>query len=225
MDFSKITDVVSSLGGVLTGVSDVSSYSNGHPRAIVAAVPIDRFIIAAIKSGPTREYIAAYYYSNDRLKRISEGITSVVRDSGFSAQPLPVTVSEAGLEKEGCGPDTPALTHKVAAYLAGLGLFGRSGLLLSPEYGSAVRFVSVLTDAPLDTGKPLAGDPCGECRACVGACPAEAIKGAAWYAGIPRAETVDVDACKETAYRLTLALTGQAKAVCGACIAACPLSQ
>ena len=37
----------------------------------------------------------------------------------------------------------------------GLGWIGKSGLLVTKEYGSAVRLASVLTDAELETGSPV----------------------------------------------------------------------
>ena len=133
MNISRVSEVVSRLGGVLTGAADVSPFSPEHPIAVVAAVPIDRFIIAGIRRGPTKEYVAAYFDANEKLKAISAGIKALIRASGFSAERIPVTVTESELEEDGCGPDTLALTHKVAAYLAGLGDFGRNGLLLTPE--------------------------------------------------------------------------------------------
>ena len=53
---------------------------------------------------------------------------------------------------------------------------GRNNLLVTPEYGSQVRFVTVLTDMELPRRSGgLAGGDCGECRACVKMCPVGAI--------------------------------------------------
>lgn len=68
------------------------------------------------------------------------------------------------------------LSHKLAAHLAGLGWIGKSCMLITPQFGPRVRFVSILTDAPLDTGTPVDG-LCGQCRVCMKACPVEAFTG------------------------------------------------
>ena len=70
------------------------------------------------------------------------------------------------------------LSHRELGGLAGIGWRGRNNLLVHPEFGSQVRYVSVLTDLPLpERGIELDGGmDCGECRACVGVCPAGAIE-------------------------------------------------
>ena len=46
------------------------------------------------------------------------------------------------------------LPHKTVATRAGLGWIGKNCLLVTKEYGSAVRLSSLLTDAPLPAGTP-----------------------------------------------------------------------
>ncbi|GHT71137.1 hypothetical protein FACS1894110_23740 [Spirochaetia bacterium] len=72
---------------------------------------------------------------------------------------------------------TPDLSHILASSAAGLTEIGWSGLAISPEYGPRVRYISVVTDAPLEptplyNGKKLC-DMCGEC---IKACPTAALK-------------------------------------------------
>lgn len=70
---------------------------------------------------------------------------------------------------------------KVAATLAGLGFIGRSTLVITPEYGPRVRWITVLTDLELEPDKPFTKDLCSEqplCRnggLCIRACPYSAI--------------------------------------------------
>jgi epoxyqueuosine reductase QueG len=48
---------------------------------------------------------------------------------------------------------------------------------------------------------------CGTCMRCVEVCPAKALKGNAWYPGIPREEILDIRACdrwkKNTTFNTT----------------------
>jgi epoxyqueuosine reductase QueG len=60
------------------------------------------------------------------------------------------------------------------ALRAGIGWIGRNNLLVHPEYGSKIRLATVLTDMPLESGKPVEKD-CGDCKKCVEICPVSAI--------------------------------------------------
>lgn len=66
------------------------------------------------------------------------------------------------------------------AIKAGLGEYGRHGLLITREYGPRVRLGKVFTDMPLAHDRPVrfgVKETCDICRACTQACPARAIDG------------------------------------------------
>ncbi len=61
---------------------------------------------------------------------------------------------------------------------AGLGEYGRNGLLITPKYGPNVRIAKVMTDLPLLPDQPIefgVKEFCNTCRKCSDACPAKAI--------------------------------------------------
>lgn len=70
--------------------------------------------------------------------------------------------------------DDNALVDRAAAHRAGLGWFGRNTNLLLSGAGSWFVLGSVVTDAPLPPGRPVA-DGCGPCRRCIPACPTGAL--------------------------------------------------
>lgn len=70
--------------------------------------------------------------------------------------------------------DSSPLCERHLAYLAGLGFVGRNRALISPEFGSYVFIGTILTDAEIESDKPLATG-CGGCNACVCACPGGAL--------------------------------------------------
>jgi epoxyqueuosine reductase QueG len=71
----------------------------------------------------------------------------------------------------------PCFPSKLAAYEAGLGVYGRCGIIITPEYGPRVNFGVVLTDANLEPDEKLTDfNPCLECRLCVDLCPPKAIR-------------------------------------------------
>lgn len=88
--------------------------------------------------------------------------------------------------------------HKTIGTLAGLGWIGKNCLLITREYGPGVRLASFFTDAPLPYGTPILESRCGNCTACVDACPGKALKGALWKAGMEQKELLDVATCRET---------------------------
>ncbi|WP_243426440.1 epoxyqueuosine reductase [Caldicoprobacter guelmensis] len=70
----------------------------------------------------------------------------------------------------------PPLPAKAAAYRAGVGTFGKNGLIYVGEYGSWVTLHLILTDAPLPCdSQPQALSLCGKCERCIHACPTYAI--------------------------------------------------
>ena len=70
--------------------------------------------------------------------------------------------------------------------MAGMGWIGKCALLITPEFGSAVRLTTILTDAPLTTAKPVTESACGECQECVDICPGAACTGHHWKQGLRR---------------------------------------
>ena len=66
------------------------------------------------------------------------------------------------------------------AIKAGLGEYGRHGLLITREFGPRVRLGKIFTDLPLAHDRPVrfgVQEMCEVCRACTDACPAQAIAG------------------------------------------------
>jgi len=66
----------------------------------------------------------------------------------------------------------PELSHRCVAVAAGLGRIGWSGNLVTEEYGARVVLNSIITDAELIPDKPLAKNPCKQCKLCERSCQA-----------------------------------------------------
>jgi len=67
------------------------------------------------------------------------------------------------------------ISFKYAAKRGGLGVFGKSGLIITPQYGPLIHILPILTDAPLEPDKPLDVNLCGDCTLCIDLCPGKAI--------------------------------------------------
>ncbi|MEI6199887.1 MAG: tRNA epoxyqueuosine(34) reductase QueG [Actinomycetota bacterium] len=70
--------------------------------------------------------------------------------------------------------DDNAMVDREAAWLAGLGWFGKNANILLPGHGSFFVIGCVVTTAALPIATPIA-DGCGACSRCVPACPTGAI--------------------------------------------------
>jgi epoxyqueuosine reductase QueG len=68
------------------------------------------------------------------------------------------------------------LSFKMAAYLAGLGVFGKGSFVVHPQLGHLNILACFLTDATLEYGVPLKTDVCGDCIECIKACKYGAFK-------------------------------------------------
>jgi len=183
------------------------------PIGVSVAVALPRDIAAQIDNGPTPEYYAAFERINDELARLCALCVDFLSKQGYRASTMPPTIGVEG--------DTAPIPHKTAATRSGLGWIGKSALLVTREYGPALRLGTVLTDAPLDTGTPVTESSCGECMECTHACPGQAIRGVNWRAGCQREDIYDADACRPAA-RAQAAQIGVDNTICGICIGVCP---
>ena len=62
-----------------------------------------------------------------------------------------------------------------SAQICGLGSISVKGNVLTPKFGPFVRFVFIVTDAPLEPDAPFQEQLCDHCGACMEACPGHAI--------------------------------------------------
>jgi epoxyqueuosine reductase QueG len=219
----QLAEALREAGASLVGFADVSPFPaearRGLPCALSIATALDAGVVAGLEHGPTGAYHAEYVRVNGVLERLARLATNLLAAGGHRASFGPVTVRATG-------SDTAAasLPHKTVATRAGLGWIGHSALLVTREHGPTVRLTSVFTDAPLACEKPIVRSRCGTCRRCVDACPATAISGRPWRAGLARERFYDAAACREKASALAAA-RGIDVTICGICIRACPWTQ
>ena len=131
-----------------------------------------------------------------------------LNDQGFNTLPIPASVPYDFNKLEGI------FSHKLAAHLAGLGWIGKNCMLLTECFGPRVRLVTVMTDAPLQTGSVL-DRPCAKCHACIDACPVKAFTGVEFHPNEGREVRFDVFKCSE--YRR--------EHPCGLCVSSCPIGK
>ncbi|MCP4225211.1 MAG: 4Fe-4S dicluster domain-containing protein, partial [Actinomycetia bacterium] len=168
------------LGADLVGVAEADGrwlYSERYSRAADGAKPnplppdLDRVVVigqamdpSLIATAPSALAGAAtgLGYSQDVVVLLC--ISQYIRNLGYRAVP---TLNDTAL----------AIPYAIKA---GLGEYGRHGLVVTPEYGPNVRFGKIFTDLPLAIDTPIrfgVEEMCDICRACTTACPSTAIPG------------------------------------------------
>ena len=109
--------------------------------------------------------IAQYAYGEDyheRIKRMLYELITAIRQRypDFEAKPC---------------VDTVPISDKQWARRAGLGWIGRNTLLVNPVLGSYCNIGELVTPSPADSYDTPIENRCGDCHACVDACPNHAL--------------------------------------------------
>ena len=133
--------------------------AEGFPYVIVTAQPMDYDLIKTVPSALSGA-ATGLGYSHDALVVLS--VTQYIRNLGYNAI---------------ASMNDSALAIPLAIQ-AGLGEYGRNGLLITRKYGPRVRLGKIFTDMPLALDQPISLGVkafCDTCRRCATACPVGAI--------------------------------------------------
>ncbi len=179
------------MGAHLAGVGNIERWENCPPLMSPKGImPTARSVLVCaihhtdgmIEMGG--EYNAheqgSYLYQllmNNHLDVLSYRMAAWLEDRGWRA--VPITASNIWRYrpyKELDAIFSPDISHIYAGVAAGLAELGWSGLAMTPEYGARNRFVSIITDAPLEPTPLLPGNSlCDRCNMCVKHCPTMAF--------------------------------------------------
>ncbi len=216
--FSILERVAMNAGACSFGVASVEEMRSRSSRlpaaeelarsrhAISIGCRLSDSIMESLVDGPSKLYAYHYRVVNKELDAIALRVANEIQKMGCDACPIPSSqILDWNL-------NVGHASHRWAAYHAGLGWYGRNNLIVSPQFGARVRYVTIFTDLPLPEGRAL-GQDCGDCRACISACPAGAI--------LESRGDFDLGRCQEQlqVYKTQWNIGHH---ICGLCIKACP---
>jgi epoxyqueuosine reductase QueG len=175
---SEVKDFLKNLGSFRVGVADPRT---GFSHALNGCRPTDvmkdcrSVIVFALNIGLDYYRDVDFEHNNNRLGHLYRDsatlrLITFLRGKGYDAEEVP---REHADHKN----MVARMSFKLAACEAGIGVFGRSSVILTPEFGPRVNLGVVLTDAVLMPDQPMKGfSPCENCNRCMRICPVCAIE-------------------------------------------------
>ncbi|MGE5663756.1 MAG: 4Fe-4S binding protein [Deltaproteobacteria bacterium] len=179
---SEVSAVAAAHGAPVCGAAQVEALEVGRgeierilPGArsvVVVAAPHSRAAIDS-RNIQVAQYDTIHAYGEAARASHAVALWLERRAHRAAAVPafIPIDMSPPKSGMEG------AVDWRGAGVAAGIGGYGESGLLVTREFGPAIRLGGVVTDARVAPGAPTAETPCTGCRRCVDACPAGALAG------------------------------------------------
>jgi epoxyqueuosine reductase QueG len=159
------------------------------------------------------EYTNQFFVLNSMLNTMAFKLSRYLESQGFRAIPIPAAYPRINKLMSG------VFSHRHAAVQAGLGEIALNNLLTTPQFGSRIRLVTIITEAPLQGDPPFEGTLCQtmmpRCElACVKKCPVHAIS-----------EDGMVDKAKCLHYQEQIMPWSAVELRCGVCVASCPIGE
>ncbi|NMC58225.1 MAG: epoxyqueuosine reductase [Candidatus Methanofastidiosa archaeon] len=187
---------------------------NNYSKGISIGLKIPNEVLEKLpESRPI--YAKHYVMINDRLDFIAYEISKFLESKKYKALPIPASKPLKDSKWRSF------ISHRAIARAAGVGWIGKSLNIITKEYGPRIRFASVLTDAPLESGKPQS-NKCGDCQECIDNCIVGAIKEYD-FKDYPkeREYSLDTDKCVSKLQEFSKN-PDVGVMVCGICLKVCP---
>ena len=207
-----------SQGASKVGYADVEGLANEFidlPNGISLVLKLPKKAIEYVNNDEFEDYWKCFHSKVAELKEIALKGEEYIKSKGYNAFALTMERNECDMEKL-----LSILPYKTIATKSGMGWIGRSALLVTPEYGSAITLCSILTDMPLEFDNPITDSECDECENCQNACPVKAINPQKWNDRLNRKDIIDIEACSE--YIIDQYKNGLG---CTKCMSECKLTQ
>ncbi len=167
----EVTEFVFLHGGNIIGFADPQHYKKYSPNRspekflsgaktviLIGIHLVDNFLDIWMEH---KSWRGARSFTDEILARIAYQTALFLERKGFRSEVVSYQ---------------PGLFLKDTGAIAGTGFIGKNNLLIVPEYGPRIRLRALVTEAPLNCGKPVVENSrCVNCTICIDACPAGAL--------------------------------------------------
>ena len=183
---SKVKEFPVNYGASIVGITTVETLAGGPPStdlsyvlegarsAVTFAVPLDEdktrdYLGKIDRGGHQEDYTRASVIADGIAAQLASFIRQFGHDTVAVMQNLVFRTDKPG----DLNHRTPDISHRYLAVRGGVGWFGFSGNVLTPDHGPNVILVSVVTAAELIPTDPLPPEDnyCDDCQACNASCP------------------------------------------------------
>ncbi len=179
---TKAKNIALAHGAGLVGVvktRDLPEHNESIHRILPSAksilVLVSNHSLAAISSANNQVAQFDTIHTYDACAMAAHKANRFLESEGFSSVAVPAFIP-IDMEKPKYGMKGEICWRR-AGVRAGLGSYGENGLLITREFGAAIRISGLITAANLKADFPLSEDVCDHCKACIEACPAGALLG------------------------------------------------
>ncbi len=177
----------------LVGIASIERYEYApemvHPKAhlpeanavISMAIRYPNAMFVNAGDGDAESIFSIETYQNTvigkNLYNAALRVTRFLEDEGYKTIPMMVSGRwrvhpYKNIQTNWCAD----FSNRHAAVAAGLAEFGLHALAITPQFGMRQRFISVITEAPLESDPMYSGQHlCDKCMLCVKSCPVKAI--------------------------------------------------
>lgn len=144
-----------------------------YPRARALISYVVRMNREPIRSPARSIANLEFHHSTDHAEEVGHAIVARLEREGVAALNPAVGFP---MEMSRWPGKTWVISHKPVAVAAGLGQIGIHRNVIHPVFGNFILLGTVLVAAPIgEASRPIAYNPCLECKLCVAACPVGAI--------------------------------------------------
>jgi len=178
----KAKSVALESGADLVGalkITDIPEHNDAILRILPAAksvmVVASKHSLAAIRSANNQVAQFDAIHTYDACETAAHKTCRFLESEGFFSAAVPAFIP-IDMEKPKYGM-RGEICWRRAGVRAGLGSYGENGLLVTKEFGSAIRISGLITSADLNADSALSEDICDHCMECVKVCPAGALSG------------------------------------------------
>ena len=178
----KAKSVALTHGADLVGVVKIADLAE-HAESIHRILPTAKSVIVVASThslaaiGSDNIQVAQFdtIHAYDACARAAHNVCRFLESEGDPSVAVPAFIP-IDMEKPKYGMRGEICWRRTGVR-AGLGSYGENGLLVTKEFGAAIRISGLVTASDLKEDSPLKEDVCDHCMTCIDACPTKALSG------------------------------------------------